>query len=75
MEWHLGLLCLPSFGTVRLTYKVCWGRGAITNRAAFVLTREGLIQLTGAVGYDSRLAMTVEACELDAVPDAEVLQD
>ena len=35
---------------------------------------EGLIQLTGAIGYYSMLAMTVNACELEAGPGAEVLQ-
>jgi 4-carboxymuconolactone decarboxylase len=32
------------------------------------------IQLTGAIGYDSMLAMTVNACELEAAPGAEVLR-
>jgi 4-carboxymuconolactone decarboxylase len=32
------------------------------------------IQLTGAIGYFSLLAMTVNACELEAAPGAEVLQ-
>lgn len=32
-----------------------------------------LIQLTGAIGYYSMLAMTVNACELEAAPGAEVL--
>jgi 4-carboxymuconolactone decarboxylase len=35
---------------------------------------EGFIELTGAVGYYSMLAMTVNACELEAAPNAEVLQ-
>jgi 4-carboxymuconolactone decarboxylase len=35
---------------------------------------DGLIQLTGTIGYYSMLAMTVNACELEAAPDAEVLQ-
>ena len=34
---------------------------------------EGLIQLTGTIGYYSMLAMTVNACELEAPPNAEVL--
>jgi 4-carboxymuconolactone decarboxylase len=34
---------------------------------------DGLIQLTGAIGYYSMLAMTVNACELEAAPGAEVL--
>jgi 4-carboxymuconolactone decarboxylase len=34
---------------------------------------DGLIQLTGAIGYYSLLAMTVNACELEAAPGAEVL--
>lgn len=33
-----------------------------------------LIQLTTAIGYYSMLAMTVNACELEAGPGAEVLQ-
>ena len=36
---------------------------------------DGLIQLTGAIGYYSMLAMTVNACELEAAPGAEVLKD
>lgn len=35
---------------------------------------EGLIELTGAIGYYSMLAMTVNACELEAGPGAELLQ-
>ena len=34
---------------------------------------DGLIQLTGAIGYYGMLAMTVNACELEAAPGAEVL--
>jgi 4-carboxymuconolactone decarboxylase len=34
---------------------------------------EGFIQLTGAIGYYSMLAMTVNACELEAAPGAEIL--
>jgi 4-carboxymuconolactone decarboxylase len=34
---------------------------------------DGFIQLSGAIGYYSMLAMTVNACELEAAPDAEVL--
>ncbi len=34
---------------------------------------EGFIQLTGTIGYYSMLAMTVNACELEAGPGAEVL--
>ena len=33
-----------------------------------------LIQLTGAIGYYTMLAMTVNTCELEAAPGAEVLQ-
>jgi 4-carboxymuconolactone decarboxylase len=33
-----------------------------------------MIQLTGAIGYYSLLAMTVNACELEAAPGAEVLK-
>jgi 4-carboxymuconolactone decarboxylase len=35
---------------------------------------DGFIQLTSAIGYYSLLAMTVNACELDAAPGAEVLK-
>jgi 4-carboxymuconolactone decarboxylase len=35
---------------------------------------DGFIQLTGAIGYYAMLAMTVNACELEAAPGAEVLQ-
>jgi hypothetical protein len=35
---------------------------------------EALIQLTGTIGYYSMLAMTVNACELEAASGAEVLQ-
>ncbi|MBV8400333.1 MAG: hypothetical protein JOZ17_16565 [Acetobacteraceae bacterium] len=45
--------------------------------AKALLTRfgnDGFIQLTGAIGYYSLLAMTVNACELEAAPNAEVLQ-
>ena len=34
---------------------------------------DGLLQLTGAIGYYSMLAMTVNACELEAAPGAELL--
>ena len=35
---------------------------------------DGLIQLTGTIGYYAMLSMTVNACELEAGPGAEVLQ-
>ena len=35
---------------------------------------EGFIELAGAIGYYSMLAMTVNACELEAAPGAEILQ-
>jgi 4-carboxymuconolactone decarboxylase len=35
---------------------------------------DGFIQLTGAIGYYGMLAMTVNACELEAAPNAEVLR-
>ena len=34
---------------------------------------DGFIQLTGAIGYYSMLAITVNACELEPAPGAEVL--
>ncbi|MBV8888518.1 MAG: carboxymuconolactone decarboxylase family protein [Alphaproteobacteria bacterium] len=34
---------------------------------------DGFIQLTGAIGYYSMLAMTVNACELETAPGAEAL--
>jgi 4-carboxymuconolactone decarboxylase len=33
-----------------------------------------LLELTGSIGYYAMLAMTVNACELEAAPGAEVLQ-
>ena len=47
-----------------------------TRTAAAVRARFGddqFIQLTGAIGYYGMLAMTVNACELEAGPGAEVL--
>jgi 4-carboxymuconolactone decarboxylase len=35
---------------------------------------DGFIQLTGAIGYYAMLAMTVNACELEAAAGAEVLK-
>jgi 4-carboxymuconolactone decarboxylase len=35
---------------------------------------DAFIQLTGAIGYYTLLTMTVNACELEAAPGAEVLQ-
>ena len=35
---------------------------------------DGFIQLTGAIGYYAMLAMTVNAFELEAAPNAEVLK-
>ncbi len=35
---------------------------------------DALIQLTGAIGYYAMLATTVNACELEAAPGAEVLE-
>src|SRR5712664_2733095 len=35
---------------------------------------DGFIQLTGAIGYYSMLSMTVNACELEAGTNADVLQ-
>lgn len=37
------------------------------------LGNDNLIQLTGAIGYYSMLCMTVNACELEPAPGAEVL--
>jgi len=37
------------------------------------LGADQFIQLTGAIGYYSMLAMTVNACELEAAPGAEIL--
>src|ERR1700676_5592361 len=38
------------------------------------LRSDQMIQLTGAIGYYSMLTMTVNACELEAAPGAEVLK-
>ena len=35
---------------------------------------EGFIELTGAIGYYSMLAMAVNACELEVAPGAEILR-
>src|SRR5438552_13101251 len=35
---------------------------------------DGFIQLTGAIGYYAMLSMTVNACELEAAPGADVLK-
>jgi 4-carboxymuconolactone decarboxylase len=35
---------------------------------------DGFIQLTSAIGYYSMLSMTVNACELEAAPGADVLK-
>ena len=35
---------------------------------------DGFIQLTGTIGYYSMLAMTVNACEAEAAPGADVLK-
>ena len=35
---------------------------------------DGFIELTGAIGYYAMLSMTVNACELEAAPGAEVLK-
>jgi 4-carboxymuconolactone decarboxylase len=38
------------------------------------ISNEGFIELTGLIGYYSMLSMTVNACELEAAPGAEILQ-
>ena len=38
------------------------------------LGEKKLLELTGSIGYYAMLAMTVNACELEAAPGAEVLQ-
>ena len=47
---------------------------AMVNSLRRRFSNDGFIQLTGAIGYYSMLAMTVNACELEAAPNAEVLQ-
>ena len=46
---------------------------AMAKRMQTRFGNDGFIQLTGAIGYYSMLAMTVNACELEAAPNAEVL--
>jgi 4-carboxymuconolactone decarboxylase len=46
---------------------------ALFKRLQHRFGNDGLIELTGAIGYYSMLAMTVNACELEAAPGAEVL--
>jgi 4-carboxymuconolactone decarboxylase len=48
--------------------------GATVNALRSRFGDEGFIELTGAIGYYSMLAMTVNACELEAGPGAEVLE-
>lgn len=52
-------------------------RHRLTDEAATAMRQrlgdDGFIQLTGAIGYYSMLAMTVNACELDPAPGADVL--
>jgi 4-carboxymuconolactone decarboxylase len=38
------------------------------------LGEKKLLELTGSIGYYTMLAMTVNACELEAAPGAEVLK-
>jgi 4-carboxymuconolactone decarboxylase len=40
----------------------------------FRFGNDQMVQLSGAIGYYSMLAMTVNACELEAAPGAEVLR-
>jgi 4-carboxymuconolactone decarboxylase len=47
---------------------------AITKALIGRFGNDGFIQLTGAIGYYSMLSMTVNACELEAAPGAEVLK-
>jgi 4-carboxymuconolactone decarboxylase len=47
--------------------------GASANSLQGRLGNDGFIQLTGAIGYYSMLAMAVNACELEAAPNAETL--
>ncbi|HEY3910057.1 MAG TPA: carboxymuconolactone decarboxylase family protein [Stellaceae bacterium] len=47
---------------------------ATANRLRARFGDDGFIQLTGAIGYYTLLAMTVNACELEAAPNAEVLK-
>src|SRR6266403_4145303 len=47
---------------------------AITKALRARFGDDGFIQLTGAIGYYSMLAMTVNACELEAAPQAEELK-
>src|SRR5947207_826788 len=47
---------------------------AMAKRMQARFGNDGFIQLTGAIGYYSMLAMTVNACALEAAPNAEVLE-
>lgn len=53
-------------------------RHRVTDAAATSLRKrfgdESFIELTGTIGYYSMLAMTVNACELEAAPGADVLK-
>jgi 4-carboxymuconolactone decarboxylase len=47
---------------------------ATTKKLQARFGNDEFIQLTSAIGYYSMLAMTVNACELEAAPNAEVLK-
>jgi hypothetical protein len=60
-----------------LTCPFSWPRTVPTCLPKAVQARFGkdqLLQLTGEIGYYVMLAMTVNACELEAAPGAEVLK-
>ena len=62
---------------VEFTRQLLRKHRADDDTAKAMLARFGndeFIQLTGAIGYYTLLCMTVNACELEAGPDAEVLQ-
>ena len=70
--------CLPRMPRLLILPASCFAGIASTRRAARAMQKrlgnEGFIELTGAIGYYSMLAMTVNACELEAGPNAEVLK-
>jgi len=51
-----------------------WALEAASLSARSSSDNDQLLQLTGAIGYYVMLAMTVNACELEAAPGAEVLK-
>ena len=75
----------PRFASCRRHRWIAGGRYTIPSRCSSIddatfkavqarFGNDQLLQLTGAIGYYVMLAMTVNACELEAASGAEVLK-